>query len=123
MDISITLRTQIFLDYGISDEDKTMIQEDLLDEAKKLLVDLYEKYFSEMRTADINIRILTDIKKYFFSDMSVNLMLRQPKGERFNLGRVLNKCTIRMGKSEIMLTDYMLHLSIIKNNKAFKKVK
>lgn len=123
MNISITLRKQICLDYGISDEDKIMIQEDLLDEAKKLLGDLYDRYFSEMRTPDINNKILADIKTYFFSGMRVNLMLRQPKGERFDLGCVLDKCTIRMGKSEIMLTDYMLHLSVIKNNKAFKKVK
>lgn len=123
MNISITLRKQIFLDYGISDDDKVTIQEYLLDEAKNLLADLYDRYFSVMRTPDINNKILADIKKYFFSGMSINLMLRQPKGERFDLGCVLDKCIIRMGKSEIPLTEYMVHLSVIKNNKAFIQIK
>lgn len=123
MDISITLRKQIFLDYGISGDDKVTIQKHLLDEAKNLLVDLYDRYFSVTRTPDINNRILADIKKYFFSGMNINLMLRQPKGERFDLGCVLDKCTIRMGKSEIPLTEYMVHLSVIKNNKAFIQIK
>jgi hypothetical protein len=39
------------------------------------------------------------------------------------LGSILNHCRLKIDNDELLLNDYIMHLIIIQNNKAFIQIK
>jgi len=110
--------------YELSESEKNEVEVEMMTYCRPLMETLHQKFTNGRRGSNTPNLILAEIKKYFFSGMSeVKLVLRQPMGERMNIGNIINYCRLKIEGKEILLTDYLIHLSIIKKNKAFIQIK
>jgi hypothetical protein len=123
MNVSLVFN-RVYQNYELSPTEIETMRKEVLDYVEPILMDLYAKYSFEARRPGIVNSILADLKKALFSGMSgVKLVIRQPKGERLDLGVILNHCRLKIDNHELFLNDYIMHMIIIKNNKAFIQIK
>jgi hypothetical protein len=123
MNVSLIFN-KIYANYDMTELEIAQMRQEVLGYVEPILMSLYESYNFELRTPDIPNRILADLKKALFSGMTdAKLVLRLPRGERLDLGGILNHCRLKIDKQELLLTDYILYLSLIKMDKAFKQIK
>jgi hypothetical protein len=110
--------------YELSDSEKNEAEIQMMAHCRPLMETLHQKFSSVRRGGNTANLILSEIKKYFFTDISgVKLVLRQPRDERMNIGNIINHCRLKIEEKEILLTDYLIQLAIIKINKAFTQIK
>jgi hypothetical protein len=123
MNVSLVY-SNVYDSYDLTESDISQMRQEMLDYIEPTLISLYEKYSSGMRTPDIPNKILVDLKKAFFKGMiDSKLVLRLPRAERIDLGSILNHCRLKIDKQEVLLTDYILYLTLIKMNKAFIQIR
>jgi hypothetical protein len=123
MNVSLVFN-KVYSNYGLDQIEMEKIRGCVLNYVEPMLLQLYEKYSFEARSPGITNKILIDLKKMLFGGMTdVKLVLRQPKDERLDLGSILNHCRLKIDNNELLLNDYIMHLIIIQNNKAFIQIK
>lgn len=123
MNVSLVFN-KVYVNYDMTESDIVQMRQEVLGYVEPILMSLYEKYSFELRTPDIPNKILADLKKALFKGMpNSKLVLRLPRAERLDLGSILNHCRLKIDKQELLLTDYILYLTLIKMDKAFKQIK
>ena len=121
MNISLSFRSN--QDYVLTGDDVEKIKETMLEIVTPLINDLYLEYNFKHNSPTVLNQMLSHIRKSLFKDTDVKLAFRFPQGSRRDIGEILNHVRIKIEGQEVNLTDYIYHLSVLKNNKAFIQVK
>jgi len=121
MNISLSFRAN--LSYDLTEDENEKVKNMMLEIVKPVLHDLYINYSNKHSSPAVLNQMLMDIRKSLFKGTDVKLVFRFPAGNRRDVGEILNHVRIKMEDTEINLTDYIYHLAVLKNNKAFIQIK
>ena len=121
--MNISLSFSSHPEYKLSGEDVEKIKETMLEIVMPLINELYLKFNMKNNSPAILNEMLGEIRKSLFKETDVKLAFRFPQGSRRDIGEILNHVRIKIENQEIKLTDYIYHLAVLKNNKAFIQIK
>jgi hypothetical protein len=121
MNISLSFRAN--LAYDLTEDENEKVKDTMLEIVKPVLHDLYINYSNKHSSPAVLNEMLMDIRKSLFKDTGVKLVFRFPVGNRRDVGEILNHVRIKMEDKELNLIDYIYHLAVLKNNKAFIQIK
>lgn len=121
MNISLSFRA--YLEYDLTEDENEKVKDTILEIVKPVLNDLYISYFNKPNSPGILNEMLSYLRKSLFKDTDVKLAFRFPSGTRRDVGEILNHVRIKIEGKELNLMDYIYHLAVLKNNKAFIQIK
>jgi hypothetical protein len=121
MNISIQFRK--YDSYDLSTEDYDEVSELMLETLKPVTREIYEKFAGQRDSPQVANQMLAHVKSRLFKDSDAKIVMRIPKGERKDVDTILNHVKIKMEDKEIPLADHIFHMSVIKLDKAFIKIK
>lgn len=121
MNISIQFRKYDF--YDLSTEDYDEVSEHMLETLRPVIMEIYEKFVGKHDSPQVANQMLAHVKSRLFKDSDAKIVMRVPKGERKDVGTILNHVKIKMEGKEIPLADHIFHMSVIKLGRGFIKIK
>ena len=121
MNISIQFRK--YDSYNLSTEDYDEVSELMLETLKPVAREIYENFAGKHDSPLVANQMLAHVKKRLFKDSDAKVVMRVPRGERKDIGTILNHVKIKIEDKEIPLADHIFHMSVIKLGRGFIKIK
>ncbi len=121
--MNISIKLNKFNSYDLSTEEDRDVLNLVLETLKPVIVEIFQEFAFSHDSPQVANQILVHVKKRLFKDSDIKIVMRLPKGERKDIGTILNYVKIKIDKDEIPLPDYIFHMSVITLGKAFIKIK
>lgn len=121
--MNISIKYSKHSEYDLSPEENLEVTELMLGTMKPVIIEIYEKFVFKHDSPQVANQILAHVKKRLFNDSDIKVVMRIPRDTRKDAGTILNYVKVVIGEKEMALADLIFHMSVIKLEKAFIKIK
>jgi hypothetical protein len=126
MEISIELPHYIKESYGLKKEDVEIIKKILFDDIDNAIANIYNAHYAELRNSETLRKIESETARSVFKGMSkeYRVEFEATIGDaRLSYKTMLNSMMVCKKREKYKLNEFLLHVAIIKADKAFIKIK